>query len=404
MQRSHRSVVVLVGLVFAMVELSAQAAPPMSSPSSPAVATPWRFAARLDVATTSDDNVFLLTTLKKAILAAPTFAEQASGRYVDMRSASDIVTALDLSASATGKGFTGRDLTITPSVKYEWYSRNAERSSATLDLVLEQALPRRGRARLIGSLQPNYFSRNYLADAVDADASRTISPAERVYARGSYRESALRADYRRRLVKRPASGAPAAWLLVGVGYSDRAYDAPFSARDLTGPTAQARFDLDVAHGIALQTTYDLALLDGSRAPQVLLLDEPVFNEDLNGNATTTDLSVRTVRPIDRGRVEQSIVQRVTFAVAKRTEIDLSVDLRWRRFTSTETYDVANNGRRDQQTQFGAGVTRRFSKAVRVSIDGRFSTQRLNRPADLGGLGEIGDYNKAEVRAAFRITP
>ena len=137
---------------------------------------------------------------------------------------------------------------------------------------------------------------------------------------------------------------------------------------------------------------------------MILLDEPVFNEDFNGNAVATDLSVRAVRPIDRGRVEHALGQNATFPVTKRTDIDVSVELRWRRFTSEERYDVANNGRRDHRTEFGLAMTHRFSKVVRMSVNGRFSTQRLNRPADLGGLGEVDDYSKSQVRAAFRITP
>ena len=401
MPASLEHVLVCLALSVVTMEGRAQAAP---SAPAPRAATRSIFALRLDVGTTFDDNVFLLSPLRKRGLAVPTVAEQTSGRYADMRNASDAITTLELSLSATANGFTGRDLVVTPSVAYEWYVRNAERSNTTIDVVLEQALPHQRRARVIGSLQPRYFTRNYLADAVDANASGTISAAERVYARGGYQESTMRADYRLRLVKPPSGGALAAWLLVGVGYSDRAYEAPFSARDLAGPTAAARFDLDLNRGVGLQTTYDLAVLDGSRAPQMILLDEPVFNEDFNGNAVATDLNVRAVRPIDRGRVEQVLAQSATFAVTKRTDIDVSVELRWRRFTSEETYDVANNGRRDQRTEFGLAMTHRFSKVVRMSVDGRFSTQRLNRPADLGGLGEVDDYSKSQVRAAFRITP
>ncbi|MCE9601634.1 MAG: hypothetical protein K8S21_05380 [Gemmatimonadetes bacterium] len=363
----------------------------------------WKFAPRLVIGTEYDDNVFLLPASKRTDPAAPSPAELISGRYSGMEAAGDLITTVSATLAFRGAGLRGRDLTITPELAYESYARNGERSNAAFGVSVEQLLRREGRLRVRAQLQPGYFSRNYLADAVDANVDGDIQPAERVYARGEYSESDLQVDYRRRLVKAGTSNPVGAWLLVGAGFSDRTYDAPFSARDYSGLTGTARLQFDLAHGMELATSYDLALLGSPRTLQVILLDEPVYGQDLNGNGNATDLNARTVRTVDRSRVEQALGETARFNLSKATDLELSVEYRWRTFTSDEPFDVANNGRRDHRMQVGVETSHRVNGIVRVFAGGVYGKQNLNRRTDLGAEGAVDDYSKLRLHAGLRLT-
>ena len=390
----------VLSLLVAPAFAAAQSAPtPPPAPQD----KPWKFAPRLVIGAESDDNVFLLPPIKRADPAAPSLAELISGRYTGMESAADLITTVDATLAVRGAGLGGWDLTVTPEVTYESYARNGERSNAAFGVSIEQLLRREGRVRVRAQLQPSYFSRNYLADAVDANLDGSIQPAERVYARGEYSESALQIDYRRRLAKASSSHPFGAWLLVGVGFADRTYDAPFSARDFSGVTGTARLQFDLAHGVELATSYDFALLGSPRTTQVILLDEPVYGQDLNGNATATDLNARAVGAVDRSRVEQAIGEAARFNFTKATDLELTVEYRWRAFTSNEPYDVANNGRRDHRMQLGVETSHRVNGIVRLFAGGVYGKQNLNRRVDLGAEGAVDDYSKLQLHAGLRLT-
>ena len=389
-----------LAIVFASSTLGAQDVPAAAPPQR--VKT-WKFDPRLQLVTEFDNNIYLLPANQLDNLGAPSAAALASGRYTGMEAAADLITSIDASLAMQGSGIGGRDFTVTPAFGYEFFARNGERSNATVGLTLEQMLRREGRVRLRAGYQPGYFSRNYLADARDVNANGTITSDERVYARGEYHESELQADYRLRLAKSTRSHPFGAWLTVGAGYASRAYDAPFLARDFTGITAVARLRFELPGGLELTTSYDLAMLGSPVTTQVILLDEPVYGEDLNGNFTSTDLNARAVRTVDRSRTEHVIGESARFGVGEDTDVELSVDYRMRRFTSDEPYDVANNGRKDNRLQFGADLTHKFSKGVRMFAGASYGSQGLNRRTDLGAEGAVDDYTKLRARVGIRLS-
>jgi len=391
----------VLGFVLSSSTLAAQSAP---APLPPKKDRSWRMDPRLQLAAEYDDNIYLLPASKTDDPGAPSAADLVSGRYTGMEASADVITSVNASLGLRGSGMGGRDFTITPRAGYELFARNGERSNATVGLTLEQQLRRDGRLRLRADYQPGYFSRNYLADAVDANANGTITPEERVYARGEYHGSELQADYRHRLAKSTRTHPFGAWLIVGAGYAARAYDAPFSARDFSGPIAAARLQFDLASGMELTTSYDLAMLGSPVTTQVILLDEPVYGEDLNGNGNSTDLAARALRTVDRSRTEHVIGESARFGVGKDTDVELSVDYRMRRFSSDEPYDVANNGRKDHRLQFGADLSHKFSKGVRMFAGASYGSQGLNRRTDLGAEGAVDDYTKLRAHAGVRLTP
>ena len=355
--------------------------------------TRWHLTPALQVDVGYDDNVYLLTATKKLDLAAPSTAEITSGRYANMESTNDVLTMLSTGVALKGPGLMGKSSELSPSLEYELYTRNSERSNLRLGLSLQQELWADTRLRLQGRLTPSYFARNYLADAVDRDASGTISADERVYAAGEFRESELAADYRIPLAKRTKKGHFGATLELDGGYYGRTYDAPFGGRDLKGPTTGAKLLFDLGRGTDLDLAYDFAALGATVTPQVQLLDEPAFGQDFNGNGTTTDLNTRLVSMADRSRKEQSLGASLRFDLSRAASLALGYEHRWRRYTSNEPLDASSNGRRDARNQVSADLRVRLAKDLRMRLGGVRSAQKLNRGGDPGATGEIDDYNR-----------
>lgn len=360
----------------------------------------WRVEVQSSAAARYDDNVFLLSPSQRGDLASPSAAATVSGRYVGMESASDILGIGSIGIQLAGAGVAGRSLEITPEISYEFASRNELRREATGALTIAQSLGGGRRVRLIAASTPSHFSRNYLSDAVDADANGSISSAERIYTRGQYGEYSIGGDFRLPLLSKSKKGAV---LSVGAGYYARSYDAPFAVRDLNGPTAAVSLAVGQKSPVGLELTYDLAALSATPGRQVVLLDEPVYNVDFNGNGSTTDLNARAFVDIDRSRLEHQIGGALTFDTGRRATASVGYDYRIRSFRSTLPYDEADAGRRDNRSAIRGSVRAKMAKGVYMSTGVKFLSQSTNRPLG-SALGEEADYRNfvasVGLQAAF----
>jgi hypothetical protein len=359
--------------------------------------TGWRVSPALEVDAEYDDNVFLLAANKKDNVASPSGAEVTSGRYADMKRANDLLTTLSAGLSLKGPGLMGKSSSIAPEVSYELYTQNTARSNVTVGLSLQQELWADSRLRLQGRLTPSYFARNFMADAVDLDASGSITEDERVYATGEYREGEFGGDYRLPLQKSTKKHPFGAALQLGGAYYSRSYDAPLAARNLHGPTAGAKLLLDLGRRIEFDLGYDYVSLAATPTDQVLLLDEPDFGQDFNGNGTSSDLDARVLTMVDRSRNEHSLGATLRLETSKQGDVTLGYEYRWRRYTSNEALDVVNRGRKDARHQISADVRFRLAKDLRVRLGGIHSSQNLNRTGDPGSAGEIDDYTRSQGR-------
>lgn len=364
----------------------------------------WTATTRVEAGAEYDGNVFLLPTDKRVDVTTPSAAERLSGRFNSMQSFADVIGVVRASVSLQGGGFRGRELSIAPAVRYETFAQNAERRNVALSVALAQDLRRDGRVRLRVGYRPDYFARSYLVDAVDSDLNGAITADERIYQRGDHGELGVELDYRHRLAKSTRARPFGAFLHLGVGYADRRYDAPFSVRDFWGPTASVRLDVSPRRGLAFETSYEISLFSSHVTPQVILLDEPAFGEDFNGNGNATDLNARALRTVDRSRNGHIISETARLRLGRRTDLELQARYRFRAFTSREPYDVANNGRRDRQLQGSAELTRRVTDGLRFITGLRYGTQQLNRRTGLGAEGAVDDYTKLQAHVGLQYRP
>lgn len=385
-----------LGFVTAVVVLPLLAARGQSGPDNVETRR-WRMSSTIEVTTAYDNNIYLLTDSKLDNVASPSASSITSGRYADMESAGDVVTTLRAAAELKGAGIRGRTLRLVPEAEYDAYMRNARRRNASLSFTVGQSLRHDGELRLRTRLTPNYFAKNYLADAFDQDGDGSIAARERVYAAGIYAERELSLDYRLRIAKSTKAHPFGGAVRVGAGYYGRSYDAPFAARDLSGPTFEVALPLDLTRRLGVEMRYERLQLAATPTRSVLLLDESQFQQDFNGNGTTADRSARAFEMIDRSRAENSLDLEARYELTRRTELRLGYEHRSRSYGSAEPYDVANNGRRDSRNEFAIELAWRVMHGLEVVAAGRASAQTLNRENDPGAVGDVDDYSKQQFR-------
>jgi hypothetical protein len=97
--------------------------------------------------------------------------------------------------------------------------------------------------------------------------------------------------------------------------------------------------------------------------------------------------------VDHSRTEHGASLSLRLAPAKRVDVRLDYAHRWRRFGSTQPYDVSNNGRRDSRNEFGGGLAVKLAHSLRLDAALLVQSQSLNRTNDPAGLGDVADYTR-----------
>ncbi len=376
-------------LVLFMAAPQQQAARPQDKPSE--WSTQWR--ARGEIAYNS--NVFLLDknptdTLDQSL---------ASGRYEDMESVDDFVFSPDLRFELKGPSPLGRRLDGWAGLEYPFYFRNSRRSHLELGLGVGHAVGADGHLGLGLGFIPEYFSRNYLSDAIDP-ANDGVSASERRYEDGVYRQWVLALEYRHKIVDRTSKQPFGMTGIAALGIRDRTYDSPFDGRDEDGRSLSLalRFEYDTKVRWGIRYTYEA--IDSPTEQEVLLLDEPDFGVNFNGDLDSTDQNARAFQSVDRSRKESEIGLFVSFAVGQATQLELGYARVRRDFDSGEPFDVSHRGREDTRDEID--IILKFD--VAKDWDGRFGLewreQDTDRSGDPDSTGGTLDYRRLMLILSF----
>ncbi len=209
-------------------------------------------------------------------------------------------------------------------------------------------------------------------------------------------------DYRVRLSKSRRRSPLGVALRLGGGYADRRYDLETLGRDRRGPSAGAELLLDFGRRAALDLGYRFERFVSTPIRQLLILDEPQFGRDFNGDGDQSDLGVRLTEVVDRSRGEHRLGADLAFGFGRGSEIALEYELRWRSFTSEEPGDVVYRGRTDARHRVGAELRLRLMRHLRFVLGGQYAKQALNRASDIAGIGEEDDYTRQRAFSGFEI--
>ena len=393
--------VLLVGITVLGAPRSVAAQAP-APPANHKAGKTWHAIGTLRAEEQANNNVFLLSDARKASLDTLTTAAPPATRFADMQSANDYITAVQAGLGIEGPGLLGRTLSIHSYGRYDFYALNAKRRNVDLGLSIGQVFPHHGRLQLRGRVTPSYFYRNFLADATDLNGDGVIQSSERIYAAGTYRDARLLVGYRQRLIRSKETHPFGAAVELEVGHVVRTYEPPFGYRSYRGPLVDATLALDLTRSLALDVGYTHASLNSTPDTAVLLLNEPDFNRDFNGNGTVTDLRVRSVQMVDFSRHEQDLDVRLRAELASGVAARAHYQHRWRTFPSTQPFDVLNDSRRDRRDFVGVELSFRVRPHVHFSVGGDVETQKVTRSLVPSVTGEVTDYMRSRFYAGWRF--
>ncbi len=319
----------------------------------------WKWKADASMGFSYDTNVFKLSSLQSDRFDQNRPSDQKSGRFNGMDSIDDFVFTPRLRATLSRHGLQGRKLSVTPSIAYNRYVQDQEKSYFDFGLGINQKVGKHGNVGLDFGYAPNIYKKNYLSGAVDKTGNG-ISGGEKVFSPAHHDDTTVVLSYGQRLWKshhkhRKTLAPDSVSAKVRVGYENRNFDDPFTVR--TEDNFLAGLDL----GLALHKNTDLTLsylfksISTTVGPEVLIRDEPFFGVDLNGNGNTTDLSVATQQNVDRSRDQHSVGVKVTTRLQKGWYGHVKYEARFTSFNSKEPFDVTRLNRSDTRQKVGLGV-------------------------------------------------
>ncbi len=356
----------------------------------------WKIKAGVKGRWTYDSNVFNLSTGQITALNVHAPSDQTGGRFADMNRAGDHILRPSLSLAAGGPGLFGRKLELELSFDYEFLVRNSRRNNAELEGSLRQSLWKGGDLRISGRYVPKFFKRNYLIDGM-ADATGIVLPEDRIYGPGVYREAEGAAAYEQRLLTRKKTGVFGLNARLGAGLLDRRFqNIIFRGRDRRALALDAGLSMDFKHGWEMAVAYSHEKTDSPIVTEVLLLDETDFLIDFNGDGDLLDQDVRAVERVDRSFKADIFEGTLIAPLSGKTDLNLSVSRRLRRFLSQEGYDGYHN-RREKRWVVGAECETRWRSNVSLVIGYRYYLQRASR---LDLTGDEDDYLKHVIRAGL----
>jgi hypothetical protein len=383
----------VIGVVSAAAPVNAQLSQPQRVVRHSPDGDRWRFAPEFRLAETFDDNPFLLSDSRKSGLQAPSSSSVTNGRYDAMTSSSDYITSLRGGFGAQGPLLGGHKASLSGHARYEYYQSNVKRRNMVYDLRGLQSLGHGSELGARAEIQPKYFFRNFLSDAIDLNGDRVIDQSERIYAAGTFSDQEFAGEFSQRVLK-PGNGGSGATLTIEAGRKVRNYQQPFQTRSYRGPFVGGGAELDLGSGLGIDADYHRYSLRSTPGPTVLLLNEPDFNQDFNGNGTTTDLRVRSVQTVDFSRLEQEFSGRFRVRPAGSVETSIGYVLRLRNYESTQRYDVYNNTRRDRRNGLTLDVGYRLAPGTAVHIGGRGEIQKLTNTLRVTApVEDVTDYSR-----------
>ncbi len=358
----------------------------------------WKstWAARVDLE--YDTNIWRLDGDDQDRLLDDLAGDQISGRFDGMESIEDWIITPSIRFATKGPSPFGRKLEAHAKLEWNQYAVNPDRSHLRAAIGAEQNVGKDGRLDLDLELIPQYFQKNYLADATDFTGS--VAASERVYEAGDYRQFAISLRYRHRFVEETDAEFDG---LVSLGVRDRAYSSPFRERNEIG----VPFEFGVRAGgwqrvkAALALRFEPIASPGDDA--VVLLDEPFFGVDLNGDGDNTDMNARSVQEVDRSRLETSFVFGVEVQVTETFTAGFAWTRTWKEWDSDGAFDVDHRDRSDVQDVIELQVRVQVTPDWEGRVTYEHTMQSTDRPGDPGSSGEVSDYKRDTftISAIFR---
>ncbi len=360
----------------------------------------WKVHTNAGLGLSYDTNVFKLTSQQRARFDENRSSDQKSGRFNSMDSIGDFVFTPTIKATFSRHGLQRRKLSITPSIAYNKYVRDQEKSYFEFGLGIKQKVGKHSHVGLNFDYAPNIYRKNFLSNAVDTDAFGTlkhgISGGEKVFSPAHYDDTTVELSYGRRLWKnhqkhRQILSPDALSTKVFAGYENRNFDNPFTNR------TEDNFFAGLDIGLALRKHTDLTLsylfkgISTNVSPELLIRNESNFGVDLDGDVVVENLNVATTQNVDRSRDQHTVGFKVSTRLRKGWYAHAKYEARFTSFNSNQPFDVTRLNRNDTRQKAALGLNGKLAKRWYLALGWVNEHNHANRSG-------ITITDKAEVKS------
>ncbi|MFQ5479878.1 MAG: hypothetical protein ACE5DW_01205 [Thermodesulfobacteriota bacterium] len=371
----------------------------------------WKWKGDAGVGFAYDTNVYKFSTTQSNRFDANSTSDQTSGRYADMDSDSDFIFTPRLRAAFRHTSPNGGAFSLKPSIAYKIYSQNTEKNYFKFGLGLTQEVGAHGVAGLDLAYSPSIFKKNYLsgtADIVNGFSPGTsvtaIQSAEEIFTAANYDKARATVSYGMRLWKNGnkdkntyeverVSGH------VLAGYESKSYDDPFSVRDEDSYFAGFDAELALYKSMNLTFNYLFKSTNTDVGTELLLRDEPDFGVDLNADGDALDLSVATLKNVDRSRNMHTLGLKTSARIADGWKGYAKYEVRFAAYKSDETFDVTRIDRNDTRQKVGVGIKGKLAPRWNIDFGWTFTHNEAARDGlAVTDKAEAKSYNKHVISA------
>lgn len=365
-----------------------------SGKKAKAPADAWAFDVRAGLA--YEVNTFQLTPGSLKDLARDRAADRAAGRFDDMESADDLVLRVGAGAEWRPEGPAGARWRAGLDPLLRVHMLNPRATYAGIDAHVSRELGKRTTVRLGLTGVPERFRRNSMADADDVDGNGRISDDERRYRPVRTMSAGARLALAWEFGETPRDEAR-----IFVGVAGEGYRAPFADRRTVEPEAGIDATFWGTKTAGTRIGYRIGWRDNRTHREVLLVDEPRFDLDLNGDGDILDEDVRSVQRVDRSTLDQEVALDFVWKAAGETGGRLAFDLRVRKYLSGQRFDRDHKDRWD--VRLGGRFALTFTLAADASLDAGVAAELQTRSREGSAIDKTDiDYVAATLFVLCRV--
>jgi hypothetical protein len=346
---------------------------------------------------TYDSNVFYRSASQIDTFNAKDPRDAASGRFQDMNSIGDQIINPAFTLRAGGPSIFGRKLDMALSFNYDKYLNNTRKDHYAIGLNLRQSLWKGGRLIARGRYVPKEYQRNFLVDGV-AGSDGSVLRQDRIYRAATYRDSEAGLEYEQRLLEKRRTGGVGLTGRLGASLYRRRYPLEFRGRDRDSLNLEAGLGLDFKGGSEITFGYRHENAKRPIVSEILLLDEPAFNIDFNGDGDVLDNNIRTETQVNRSYRADHFEGALLAAVGKNTDLRLSLSRRLRTYLSQEPHD-GYSGLKDKRWIARIELDQKISSGLSFVAGYAYNAQRLSH---MDVTGDEEDYVKHVVQAGLSV--
>jgi hypothetical protein len=306
------------------------------------------------------DNVFRLTDSQISSMETNSIEDRAGGRYKNMDSVSDYIVKPEIELKYKTDSPLGGKFGLTSWLKYNYYTKNEEKSYPEGGIKLKNSIGENGALILEGTFLTGFFKKNYLSDIDDASGDGNISRGERIYSSATYGEYEGMLSYEHEIIKSKKDIISGLSIRPFAGYRSRIFNSIFSNRDQNIGLLGMGINLEFISMVDLEMKYQYEDVSCPGDEELVLFNEYIPATDINGDGEISK-NAPVVTSVDRSSSRHIIEVNSKLKLTKDVTWFVGYKNRNTSFTSDNELDIEHYNNHATRQEIKSGIIYDFSK-------------------------------------------